>query len=542
MKTFVEILRERAQHEPDGCAFAFLSSGGVETRLTYAQLERRARALAHRLQQAGAAREPVLILLQPGLDFVVAVFGCLFAGCIMTPCAVPRRVDRAGQFRAIAGDSGAKFAIGCPPFPDDPDFPPFQWIAPDTENSAESDLWREPALQPGEIALLQYTSGSTGAPRGVMISHANLFANAVALQEAFHLPRLEWVVTWLPPFHDMGLMGNIMHPVFVGAPNAVIAPVEFARRPALWLQTMSRYRARTSGGPNFAYDYCARSITEEESAGLCLDSWKVAYVGAEPVRAATMNLFARRFAPNGFRRESFFPCYGLAEATLFVSGGHANVTHLSAAAVRSHRVVETSEKDPDAASFVSCGRPAASLQVTIVDPETGLRSAQDAIGEISLSGPTIARGYWNTLDDPASHPGHLRTGDLGFLRGGELFVTGRSKDLIIVRGRNHYPQDIENTVAGLSGAIRPGSCAVFSVEIETDEKVVCLLEMPRPRPANPAVLAGDIREAVARTHELRVSSVMLVAPGAIPRTSSGKVRRLECRAQYLAGALQGLAF
>ena len=540
MRSFTEIVLERAQHDPDACAFAFLTGDGVETRLNYAGLDQRARVVAARLQQAGAAGKPVLILLQPGLDFVVAIFGCLLAGCIMPPCAVPRRMDRANQLRAIAADSGAEFAIGGPLFPEDPNFPAVQWISADTADTGEAGFWREPALNSHDIALLQYTSGSTGTPRGVMVSHTNLIANAHAIEEGFRHPKSEWGVTWLPPYHDMGLMGGILQPVFCCSPSAVISPIDFARHPAIWLEAISRYRARTSGGPNFAYDFCARSITAEKSADLRLDSWELAYVGAEPVRAETLDRFAARFAGNGFRRESFFPCYGLAEATLYVSGGRPRSICLSKEAVRHHRALEKPEKpaqDDDSAAFTSCGRPASGLKVEIVDLETGLPCAPGAIGEVRLSGPTIARGYWNLPEEP----GPLRTGDLGFMQDGELFITGRAKDLIIVRGRNHYPQDIENTIAGLSQDIRPGSCAAFSVDSASEEILVLVLEMPRPRPLKPEVLAGDIRQAVAEAHEVRVSSIVMVAAGAIPRTSSGKIRRLECRAQYLSGALQGLA-
>lgn len=388
-----------------------------------------------------------------------------------------------------------------------------------------------------------------------MVSHANLLANAQSVAEGFEHPTDLWGVTWLPPYHDMGLMGGILQPVFFGAPSAVMSPVDFVRRPVLWLQAVSRYRVRTSGGPNFAYELCARTITPAESANCRLDCWELAYVGAEPVRVDTLDLFANKFAPLGFRRESFFPCYGLAEATLYVSGGRPRVRCLSAAGLREHRVIEKSDgeqvgNDADARAIVSCGRPASALNVSIVNPETERPCKTGSIGEIWVSGPTIASGYWNRPDETreifhaclAEHGDtpFLRTGDLGFVQDGELFVTGRFKDLIIVRGRNHYPQDIENTVVGVSSAIRPGTCAAFSLDSGTEEKLVLVLEMPRPRPERLDVLAGDIRQAVVGAHELQVSTIVLVRPGAIPRTSSGKARRLECRAQYTSGALEGL--
>ena len=556
MKTFAGVLRARTQEEPDACAFAFLDGDGGETCVTYAQLDERARTVAARLQHAGAAGEPVLILLQPGFDYVVAVFGCIYAGCAMVPVAVPRRIDRADQLRAIAANSEARFAIGSPLFASNPAFPNVRWISPDTTNTAGTGdvaCWRMPAIEPASLALLQYTSGSTGSPRGVAVSHANLMANARGIEGGFRHPKSEWSVTWLPPFHDMGLMGGILQPVYLGVPSAVISPIDFARRPAIWLEAVSRFRAHTSGGPNFAYEFCARNVKERESEGLRLDNWKLAFTGAEPVRADTLDRFAKRFAANGFTREAFFPCYGLAEATLYVSGGRPSERCLSAAALRANAVVERSAaENPDARIVVASGRPAAELNVRIVNPETRVPCAPGEIGEIWLSGPTVAGGYRNCSEESektfraqvADESGalFLRTGDLGFLADGELFVTGRSRDLIIVRGRNHYPQDIEDTVAGLSQAIRPGSCAAFSIEAESEEKLVFILEMPRPRPEKPSTLAGDIRQAVAESHELQVASIVIVAPGAIPRTSSGKVRRLACRERFLAGALEGLSF
>ena len=552
MKTFVEILRARAQEEPHACAFAFLTSDGAETRVTYAELEAHARGLAARLQDSGAAGERVLIVLQPGLEYVIAVFGCLFAGSTAVPCALSSRMERARQLPAIAIDSGAKCAIGGRPFSEDPEFAHLAWIGVDSTNVEGSALWREPDLNADQPALLQYTSGTTSSPRGVMVSHANLLANAQSIAEGFRHPKGRWGVTWLPPYHDMGLMGGILQPVYLGDPSAVISPLDFVRRPVMWLEAVSRYRVRTSGGPNFAYELCARTITSAESANLRLDSWELAYVGAEPVRVDTLDRFARKFAPLGFKRESFFPCYGLAEATLYVSGGRPSVRYLSAAGLREHRVVEKSEReDGDARPIVGCGRPAAALKVSIVNPETGRPGEAGSIGEIWVSGPTVASGYWNRpeetretfharLGDDGDGP-FLRTGDLGFVRDGELFVTGRCKDLIIVRGRNHYPQDIENTVVGTSPAIRPGTCAAFSVDSGTEEKAVLILEMPRPRPERLDVLAGDIRQAVVDAHELQVSTIVVVRPGAIPRTSSGKARRLECRARYISGALERVA-
>jgi acyl-CoA synthetase (AMP-forming)/AMP-acid ligase II len=549
MDSFVEILLARTQQEPEACAFAFLAEDGAETRLTYTQLQQRASSVAAQLQEIGAAGEPVLIILQPGLDYVVALFACILAGSIMVPCA-SLSGKRAGQLCAIAVDSGAKFAIGCLPFIDEhSEFPPVQWITPEAPSLARAAKWRAPNLKPDHIALLQYTSGSTSSPRGVMVSHGNLIENARSIAENFQHPKELWGVTWLPPYHDMGLMGGLLQPVYFGAPSAVISPLDFARRPMLWLETISRYRARTSGGPNVAYEFCARIAKPEEVSTLHLESWELAYIGGEPVRANTLDLFAEKFAPSGFKRDSFFPCYGLAEATLYVSGGRPCVRHLSAAALSENRAVETQGKNADTRAIVGGGRPACGLTVSIIDPQTELRCESGSIGEIWVSGASVANGYWHQpqetkltfqayLDGSSKGP-YLRTGDLGFLQDGELFVTGRSKDLIIVSGRNHYPHDIESTVTEVSQAIRPGSCAAFSVDCGTEEKLVLVIEMPRPRPENLGAFAGDIRQAVVRSHEVQVSSILLVRPGAIPMTTSGKVQRLLCRLKYESGALEG---
>jgi acyl-CoA synthetase (AMP-forming)/AMP-acid ligase II len=485
------------------------------------------------------------------LDYVIALFGCLLAGSTMVPCAPFRRAERAAHLRAIAIDSGAKLAIGRPPVPEDPEFPPVKWIAIDSANPEEAECWREPVLDGDDIALLQYTSGSTASPRGVMVSNANLIENAACIEEGFQHPKGLWGVTWLPPYHDMGLIGGILHPIYAKSPSAVISPLDFVRRPILWLEAITRYRARTSGGPNFAYELCARTATPADISALDLDCWKLAYIGAEPVRAETLDQFVNKFGSAGFRKDSFFPCYGLAEATLYVSGGRPSVSYLSAAAMREHRVVERSENDQDdTRAIVGCGRPASVLKVSIVNQETERPAGEGSIGEIWVSGPTVAKGYRNKADDTRNtfqarvaggeEGPYLRTGDLGFFRNGELFVTGRSKDLIIVRGRNHYPQDIEHTVARVSRAVRPGSCAAFSVDSGSEEKLVLIVEMPRPRPEKIDVFTGDIRQAVAAAHEVQASVIVLVRPGAIPTTSSGKVRRLECREQYISGAFNGL--
>jgi acyl-CoA synthetase (AMP-forming)/AMP-acid ligase II len=462
----------------------------------------------------------------------------------MTPAAPPRRFERGNRLPAIAADSQARFAIGKHPFPAEISV---RWIAIESIPPATAAGWADPRCKPDDIALLQYTSGSTASPRGVMVTHANLIANAHAIAEGFRHPPRVWGVTWLPPYHDMGLIGGILQPIWFDGPSAVISPLDFVRRPRLWLDAISRYRARTCGGPNFAYNLCARAISRQESSDLRLDCWELAFVGAEPVRATTLDRFADAFAHTGFRREFFFPCYGLAEATLYATGGRPRTLHVSARALRNHRAICAPANNPDSAPLVSCGAPASTIRVLIAAPSTHLPLPDDCVGEILVSGPAIARGYRNHPEDtrqvfcPSEAGIVLHTGDLGFMHAGELYVTGRLKDLIIVRGRNHYAQDIENTVSAVAQPHGAARCAAFSIETEEEERLFILLEVPRQRKTSPDVLAGDVRQAVAAAHELRVSKLVLMRIGSIPVTSSGKVKRAECREQYRSGALEAEA-
>ncbi|HWN41215.1 MAG TPA: amino acid adenylation domain-containing protein, partial [Thermoanaerobaculia bacterium] len=380
--------------------------------------------------------------------------------------------------------------------------------------------WRPPAVGPDSLAFLQYTSGSTSTPKGVRVTHGNLIANERAIQHACGQSEESVVVGWLPLYHDMGLIGNVLQPLWCGATCVLMSPLSFLQRPRRWLDAIDRFRGTTSGGPDFAYSLCVRKIPPADREGLDLSSWRVAFNGAEPVRAATLDAFAEAFASSGFRREAFYPCYGLAEATLFVSGG-----------------------DPDAAprvagNLVSCGRAWPGERITVVGPETGRELPAGEEGEICVSGPSVADGYWQG----ESFGGFLRTGDLGRLdEHGELFVTGRLKDLIVVRGRNLYPHDVERTAEESHPALRPGGGAAFSVEVEGEERLVVVHEVERRREAEAREAAEAIRAAVLREHEVSPHEVVPIRAGMLPKTSSGKVRRGACREGYLSGALTPLA-
>ncbi|HLL83144.1 MAG TPA: fatty acyl-AMP ligase, partial [Longimicrobium sp.] len=567
---FVQVLRRRAREDSEAAAFGFLSDTDSETRLTYGELDRRARAVGAALQRLGAAGQRVLLVHPPGVEFVVGFLGCLYGGAVAVPVYPPRpgKDGRDQQrLRAVVRSARPKVVLGTSAllagFREDgtSGSPELQRLASDALEPGLEEAWAEPRAEPGSLALLQYTSGSTGEPKGVMLSHGNLLHDSRLIRDAFGHTRQSRGVIWLPPYHDMGLIGGILQPLYAGFPVTLMSPVAFLQRPLRWLQAISRLGATTSGGPNFAYELCLRKVTAEQRAGLDLSHWDVAFCGAEPVRRDTLERFAEVFAPCGFRREAFFPCYGLAEATLIVSGGVKGTAPralpLDPSALERHRVVETA--DPEARHLVGCGRPLA--DVAIVDPESGRARGPDEVGEIWVRGAGVAAGYFERPDESRATFGAtrtdtgegpwLRTGDLGFLAEGQLFVSGRLKDLIILRGRNHYPQDLEATASGCEAALGADACAAFAVEREGEERLAIAVELPprhlaalrRARDEDGAAadpftaLCRRLRAAVVAAHEVEADEVILLEPGGLPRTTSGKVRRRACREGLLAGTL-----
>jgi amino acid adenylation domain-containing protein len=565
LSSFGDALRLRAERQPDRPAYLFLEDGEREAEsCTYAELDRRARAIAATLQGMGLARERALLLYPPGLELVSAFFGCLYAGVVAVPAYPPRVNRNQARLRSIAVDARPGVALTTAPIRlragalgrEVPELAEVPWLATEEVPDEMARAWVDPCLGPDALAFLQYTSGSTSAPKGVMVSHGNILHNERVIEAACRHDGDSTFVSWLPMYHDMGLIGGLLQPLWIGALGVLMAPVAFLQKPSRWLQAISRYGAHTSGAPNFAYELCLRKVTAEESAGLDLSSWQVAFNGAEPVRAETLRRFAERFAPHGFRPETAFPCYGLAEATLFVTGGPkgtpTTVVPFEVRALLEHRVEEAGPESTDARELPGCGIPWLGHEVRIVHPETRLACAGGEVGEIWVGGPSVAQGYWSRPDVTAESFGarladtgegpFLRTGDLGFLHRGELFVTGRIKDLVIIRGRNHYPQDIELTVERSHPALRPGCGAVFSVEIEGDERLVAVQEVEREqqRRLDVEAVAAEIRRAVAEEHEIQVHEVVLVRIGTVPKTSSGKVQRRACRASYLEGRIEAV--
>ncbi|MEV4918408.1 condensation domain-containing protein [Streptomyces tirandamycinicus] len=556
--TLVRLLHERADKQAADTAFRFLADGGPEA-VTYGELETAARAVAARLQQLGtAAGDRVLLLYPPGLDYITAFFGCLHAGAVPVPAYPPGSLRTVGRLTAVALDSGAVLALTTAEFVPvleegvaGTPLAALRAVATDALEPGLAAEWRAHDPQPGATAFLQYTSGSTAAPKGVVVTHANLLHNMDMISRAFGVTAASRGVVWLPPYHDMGLIGGILTPLYGGFPVTLTSPTNFLRRPLQWLRTISDERADVSGGPNFAYEMCVRAVTDADREGLDLSSWKVAFNGAEPIRPETLDAFTEAFGDCGFRRSSFLPCYGLAEATLFVTGTAAHrepaVRAVDPEALRAGRADAPAPGGP-ARTLVGSGRAFAGQDVRIADPET-LRTLPDArVGEIWVRGGSVTAGYFGDPErtaeafgavpaDEPSGPGYLRTGDLGFLDDGELYVTGRRKDLIIIRGRNHYPTDIERAADHSHPGLRKGCGAAFAVEHEGEQALVLVQEVDgravRGLDGERAVAA--VRAAVAEQCDVALHDVVLVKPGSIPKTTSGKIQRGLSRKRYTAG-------
>jgi amino acid adenylation domain-containing protein/non-ribosomal peptide synthase protein (TIGR01720 family) len=583
LTTLVEVLRWRAFSQPSDLAFTFLADGEHDEHpLTYGELDRRARAIATQLVGAGATGNRALLVYDSGLDYISALYGCLYAGTIAVPVYPPDpfRMDRTfPRLRSIVGDAGATWLLATeatldwakPLFVNVPGMNSSlatdraQAEDPPKKHAAAPDL----AVAPRQPAFLQYTSGSTGVPRGVTITHANLMANLRSIDAALDREN-NVVVLWLPAYHDMGLIGGVFQPVYSGRRAVFMSPLSFMQSPLRWLSAISRYRGTITAAPNFAYDLCLRKVTAADRAGLDLSSLIAALNGAEIVRSDTLERFSEAFAECGFRREAFYPSYGLAEATLMVAGSELGagpvVRSFAAAALEHGSAQPTAGDSQDARALVGCGRAALGQRIVVVDPDTCRPLGERQVGEIWVAGESIGQGYWNrpeestvtfqaTLADAneidanaaeGSGAGHdpthfLRTGDLGFIDRGELFVAGRRKELIIIQGRNHYPHDIEETACRSHPLLKNDGGAAFSIEVGGEERLAIVQEVMRPRKADTTALIDEIRSQVAEAHGVAPAAVVLVPAGTLPKTSSGKKQRRACRDQLLAGTLPAIA-
>lgn len=556
--TLVDVLRYRTLHQPEQVAFTFLPDGEtVGESLSYRELEERSRAIASQLQALGLSGERALLLYPPGLDYLVAFFGCLYAGVVAVPAYPPRNQRNTPRIQAVVADAQASIALTTTVIlsqvqsllaqKTDRDL---QWLTTDSLASGIEDSWQEPFINTDTLAFLQYTSGSTGTPKGAMLSHGNLLHNAAMTYRLMGHSLNSKFISWLPTYHDMGLIGGILQPLYGGFPCILMPPAAFLQRPYRWLQAISRYQGTTSGAPNFAYELCIHKITPEQQEQLDLSSWNVAFNGAEPIRQDTLERFSTKFAACGFRPSAFYPCYGMAEATLMVTGSHKTtppvIKTIQKTALENNQAIAASSENEDC-TLVGCGQTLPDQQIVIANPQTCTSCLPSEVGEIWVLGPSIGHGYWNRLEDTEqtfraylSDTGagpFLRTGDLGFLDNGELFVTGRAKDLIILRGRNLYPQDIELTAERSHLALRLGSSAAFAVEVGNEERLVVVQELEFRAKPNLEEVTAAIRQAVAQEYEVQVYAVVLIKPGTIPKTSSGKIQRRACRADFLAGNL-----
>ena len=564
LTSLLDILNQRAESQAEQQAYIFLQDGETTTgSLTYQELHQQAINIASHLQCWQGER--ALLLYPSGLEFITAFFGCLYAGVVAVPVYPPKRNQKLSRLLSIAQDAQAKIALTTASilgnidnqWQQSPQLAPLNLIATDTLTGHNAQFDTQP-ITPQTLAFLQYTSGSTGTPKGVMVTHGNIIHNEELIKTAFGNTQESIYVCWLPLFHDMGLIGNLLQTMYVGIPSILMPPEAFIQKPLRWLQAISKYRATTIGGPNFAYDLCTKKIQTEELAHLDLSSWELAFNGSEPVRAETLRQFSEKFAKCGFNHRAFYPCYGMAEITVFATGGDKQqqpvIKQIKATELEKNLGVEAETSSTDSREIVGCGHPHQDTKIIIVNPESLTENQPGEIGEIWVSSPSVAAGYWQRPQATAETfsavlpdnqaTAYLRTGDLGFISAGELFITGRLKDLIIIRGRNHYPQDIEITVEKSHPALRANSGAAFTVETEREQKLVVVQEIERThlRHLNKDEIVEAINQAVATEHELAIDSIVFLKPGSIAKTSSGKIQRRACQQMFVENTLPNVVF
>ena len=567
--TIIDLLVDKSRERPQQTAYTFLADGEHESgSCTYQELDLQARAIAVELLTKVKPGDRALLVYPytAGLEFIASFLGCLYAGVIAVTDYPRQHIKSLGQYQDRIVDCQAAIILTTQEFADrvkgqlvaHPDMAlklkALPWIESDRLDLNLAGQWQPPKISSDTIAFLQYTSGSTGQPKGVMITHGNVLHNSEVIYQSFgHHDRTK-ILMWLPMFHDMGLIGGVMQPLFAGLPAVLMSPIALAQKPVLWLQALSKYQITTSGGPNFAYDLLCQKITDEQRESIDLSHWEVAFTGAEPVRAQTLEKFVELYKPCGFKPEAFYPCYGMAEATLFITGIDAteypSITYLDKKALNEDKVVAIAPDRPNSKAVVSCGHTWLGDEIIIVDPETKTQCASDRVGEIWAAGTGIGKGYWQREEQTAntfqatlannSDKTYLRTGDLGFIQDGELYITGRIKDMMILWGRNHYPQHIEETVETCHPALRPNHGAAFSVEVNGEEQLVVAHEINRSdlRKLNAAEVIGAIRLAVGEQNMANVFAVALLKTGSIPKTTSGKIQRRACGKMFLDGSFE----
>jgi acyl-CoA synthetase (AMP-forming)/AMP-acid ligase II/acyl carrier protein len=560
-RSIIEILRHRTAETPERIAYRFISDKdhGANV-LQYAELDSRAMAIGGWLTARGLTGCPIALIFAPGLDYVIAFFGVLYAGGTAVPLNPPGQRNANSRLEAVLGDVKCSVALTSTSLlsrivrvaEQIPCLSTVEFVTVESIPDSAASEWRDPRATPDAVALLQYTSGSTSAPKGVKLRNRNLLHNISMMTRVSGLDHSSVGVSWLPQYHDMGLVAGILMPAYAGFPVTLLSPASFLIQPVCWLEAISMYGATVSGGPNFAYEHCVRNIRQEDLTNIDLNTWRVAYSGAEPIRAQTIDRFVAMFAPCGFRRQTFFPCYGLAEATLMVSGGPVDAQPVSRwivkAALNDGRVIEAQPDAPESVRVQASGALIADHDVVIVDPEAKTPCEDNRVGEIWVAGGSVGCGYWNRTDESeqmfeahladSKRGPFLRSGDLGFVHDGMLFVVGRSKDLVIIRGTNYHPQDIEQTVEECHPSLRPGCGAAFSVEIAGEERLVIVYEVDRKATSLlHNTIVDSIVENVAERHGLRVFAIVLIKQGTIFKTTSGKIQRQRNRSAFLANDL-----
>jgi acyl-CoA synthetase (AMP-forming)/AMP-acid ligase II len=560
--SWTTLAQQQAAQFGNKSAYIFLENGEhIGETITYQGVDMRARALAARLQTLCSPGDRVLLVYDSCIENMIAFFACLYAGLIAVPVCPPHRNRRNARLENILTDCNPRLALSTAEQMAEIELHSnhdsltqrVAWLATDTLSLTEADAWREPTCSHDTLAFLQYTSGSTSTPKGVAVSHGNLLHNQAMLQHAFKTTEHSTIVSWLPIFHDMGLIGQLLHAFYTGATCVFMSPMSFLQQPARWLNAMSKYKGDISGGPNFSYSLCEKKIPEDLLQELDLSSWRVAINGAEPVQRHTLEAFSRRFAGCGFQKKAFYPGYGMAEATLIISGGSPGeepvYRWVDKKELRKDNVVSSLPFAPSAQPLVGCGIRILDETIVIVNVKTSQPCPDDQIGEIWVAGKHVAQGYWGrqeaTRDTFQAYLNDgrgpfLRTGDLGFLKDGTLFVAGRLKDVIILQGAKHYPHDIESSIQAMIPALRPEGVATVGITSPTGEQVVVVAELQREmlRKGDLKSVANSIRRVVSEDHGLALHDVVLIRPGTLPKTTSGKIQRRLCGDLYLTDGFQ----
>jgi acyl-CoA synthetase (AMP-forming)/AMP-acid ligase II/acyl carrier protein len=559
-RTINQVLLDRSVEQPEEIAYRFLSDDGIEyAEITYRDLDESARRIGAWIQSRGLAGQPIPLIFSPGLDFVRAFYGCLCAGSVAVPLSPPSFPEGASRMLAVLADVCPSVVLVADTVSErlrrelsmESERLAFELVPYATLIRTEL-VWREPHVDPDDLAILQYTSGSTSSPKGVEISHRNLTHNISLISATSCVNSQSIGVSWLPHFHDMGLIGGILMPLYAGFPVTLMSPASFVRRPVRWFEAISRFRATISGGPNFGYEHCLRELTAHELRSIDLSSWRTAYTGAEPIRAETIARFSAAFRRVGFRKGSLFPCYGLAEATLMISGqpwSDRSERRFTRSSLEGGCALEAGLGD-DCTTLISSGSVLEGHRVLIVDPVARTACEAGSVGEIWVCGPSVGRGYWRRPSEssevfrarlPDVDKEFLRTGDLGFLWHDQLFVVGREKDLLIIRGANFYPQDIECALEAAIPTLRAGFGAAFTVEEAREERLVIAYEPDKASKRSPEAEFDAIVAVLAKEFALQAHAIVLVKRNRMPRTTSGKIRRQQCRLDFIGGRLATIA-